>query len=72
MLQVYFEYTSSILQVYFNLLNYRRSILQVHIISTNIVAGPPWEGRTGFLNSKKSGGTEIFQNQGGRKRGGDF
>ena len=25
---------------------------------------------TGFLNSAKSGGTEFFQNQGERKRGG--
>ena len=29
------------------------------------------EGGTGFLNSTKSGGTEIFQNQGGKKKRGE-
>ena len=36
-LQIYFKYTWSILQVYVNLMSYRRSILQVYIISTKEV-----------------------------------
>ena len=37
MFEEYLKYNSSILQVYFNMLNYRTSIPQVYIISTKEV-----------------------------------